>query len=153
MSGRKKRTGDDASKEIEASRGFEHRPLRALESLRASLPGAERAPETEVGDVVAPREPGGSAVPRETSEVGSRPPAGAIVVRRERKGRGGKTITRIAGLRERGAALEALARELKRGLGCGASVDGDELCLQGDLVARAVDALVARGYRGVRAGN
>ena len=121
-----------------------HNPFAALAGLRDSLPGAERAPEA------APT----PARPAAASEAASVPSlASGIVLRRERKGRGGKTITRIDGLPERGAELDTLARELKRGLGCGASVEGDAILLQGDLVERALRDLLARGYRGARAGN
>ena len=43
--------------------------------------------------------------------------------------------------------LERVARELKRGLGCGATVEGDTIVLQGDLAGRAGPWLAARGVR------
>src|SRR6185503_16404460 len=46
-----------------------------------------------------------------------------LVVRRERKGRGGKTATVVEGIRVSPSALERIAREMRRALGCGASVD------------------------------
>lgn len=68
---------------------------------------------------------------------------GKLVLRKERKGRGGKTATILSGL---GPALrEPVARALKRGLGCGATVDGELIVLQGDCASRAAQWLAARG--------
>lgn len=72
---------------------------------------------------------------------------GKIVVRREVKGRGGKTVTRITGLPE--AAREELAGRLKRALGCGAVLEGDDVIVLGDLVDRAASFLEAEGARRV----
>ena len=76
-----------------------------------------------------------------------------VVLRRERKGRGGKTATVSAGLGLPGRDLERVARELKRGLGCGASVEGDTIALHGDLAARAEPWFAARGVRKIVIGS
>lgn len=77
--------------------------------------------------------------------------AGKIVLRREKKGRGGKTVTRIEGLPP--ARLPALASEMKRGLGCGAKVEGEALILLGSLVDRAADWLRDQGAPRIIEGN
>lgn len=74
------------------------------------------------------------------------------VVRMERKGRGGKEATIIEKLELAPAGLETWCRELKQALGCGGSVDGDAIVLQGDLRARLEKVLVARGVRKVTIG-
>jgi translation initiation factor 1 len=81
------------------------------------------------------------------------PPAfkAKLVIRRELKGRGGKTVTRISGLPA--AHREALASQMKKKLGCGAVLEGDELVLLGDLVDRAADWLTERGAPRVIKGN
>lgn len=66
-----------------------------------------------------------------------------IVVRRETKGRGGKTVTRITGLPA--AHRESLADRMKRALGCGATIDADDVLLLGSLVDRAAEWLEAEG--------
>ncbi|HEU4726804.1 MAG TPA: hypothetical protein VFT22_02915 [Kofleriaceae bacterium] len=110
-------------------------PFAALEALRSSLPpGAPPA---------AQRPPGPGAVPR--------PPARAVV-RMERKGRGGKEVTVVDKLGLRPAELEAWCRELKQALGCGGSVDGDLIVLQGDLRARIASVLTAKGIPKVTIG-
>jgi translation initiation factor 1 len=79
--------------------------------------------------------------------------ASKIVLRREKKGRGGKTATVVEGLRLPPSGLERIARELRRALGCGASVEGGTIVVQGDMTARIEPWLVARGARKVVVGN
>jgi translation initiation factor 1 len=79
--------------------------------------------------------------------------AAKIVLRRERRGRGGKTATVVEGIKRPPSALERIARELRRALGCGATVDGDTIVVQGDMAARIEPWLVARGARKVVIGN
>jgi translation initiation factor 1 len=78
---------------------------------------------------------------------------GRIVVRRERKGHGGKTVTVVAGLGLAAPELERLARALRRALGCGAGVDGDRLVVQGDQTPRVQAWLAAQGVRRIVLGN
>jgi translation initiation factor 1 len=76
-----------------------------------------------------------------------------LVVRRERKGRGGKTATVVEGLRVSASALERMARELRRALGCGASVEDGCLVVQGDQATRVERWLVEHGAPKVVIGN
>ena len=78
---------------------------------------------------------------------------GKITLRRERKGHGGKTVTVVAGLRLDARRLERIARALRRALGAGATVDGDLVVVQGDLMARVQPWLTAHGARRIVAGN
>ena len=79
--------------------------------------------------------------------------AAKIVLRREKKGRGGKTATVVDGIKRPPSALDDIARELRRALGCGASIDGDRIVIQGDVAARIQPWLVARGAKKVVIGN
>ena len=76
-----------------------------------------------------------------------------LVVRRERKGHGGKTATVVEGIRVSPSALERIAREIRRALGCGASVEEGRIVVQGDLVARVERWLVEHGAPKVVVGN
>lgn len=78
---------------------------------------------------------------------------GKLVLRREKKGRGGKTVTVIAGLGWRPRELDNLARALRKAFGCGSSVEGDTIILQGDMTERAQRWLSERGARQVVVGN
>lgn len=72
----------------------------------------------------------------------------ALVVRHERKGHGGKTVTVIDGSRVAASAApanwSAFAKELRKALGVGARADGAEVILQGDLVTRVCTLLEER---------
>jgi translation initiation factor 1 len=71
------------------------------------------------------------------------------VVRLERKGRGGKEATVVEKLALPPRALEAWAVEARRALGCGGSIEGDAIVLQGDQRDRAVRWLEGKGVRRV----
>lgn len=92
---------------------------------------------------VAPRDPG-------LPDLGR---CGKLVVRRERKGHGGKTATIVAGIGLPARDLDRLARALRQALGCGASVDGDRLVVQGDQAPRVQAWLAAQGARRIVMGN
>ena len=70
----------------------------------------------------------------------------------ERKGRGGKEVTVVERLELRPAEMETWCRDLKQALGCGGSVDGDAIVLQGDLRTRVPTVLTARGVGKVTVG-
>lgn len=76
-----------------------------------------------------------------------------VVVRRERKGHGGKTVTRIEGLVGNPIELETVMRDMKRGLGCGATMDGTDLLIQGDLCDRVAAFLESQGATHIVHGN
>jgi translation initiation factor 1 len=76
-----------------------------------------------------------------------------IRVRREKKGRRGKTVTTVRGLPLERRELAALAGELKRRCGSGGSVVGDVVEIQGDHCDTLIEALAERGYSAKRAGG
>ncbi|MGI5862815.1 MAG: translation initiation factor [Myxococcales bacterium] len=71
------------------------------------------------------------------------------VIRYERKGHGGKEVTRVEKLGLPAPELERWLRELKHSLGCGGTLDGEDLVLQGDQRERLRGLLEARGVRRV----
>ena len=72
--------------------------------------------------------------------------SGKAVVRQERKGRGGKTVTVIDGVAiHRVADLEALAKTMRKALGAGARVEGKGIVVQGDQRKKAADWLEKQG--------
>jgi translation initiation factor 1 len=82
-------------------------------------------------------------------------PARRVELRREKAGRGGKTVTTLREfpcnlpLRE----LEALCRDLKKSCACGGALKGRVIELQGDVRDRVEPVLRVRGYAPVRAGG
>jgi translation initiation factor 1 len=64
----------------------------------------------------------------------------------EKKGRGGKAVTVIAGLPRNEGFLKALAAELKRGCGTGGTVAAGTVEIQGDQRQRVRALLAAKGF-------
>jgi translation initiation factor 1 len=81
------------------------------------------------------------------------PSDGKVRVRRETKGRGGKTVTTISGVPLAADALHELAGELKRLCGSGGSSKDGLIEIQGDHCERVIQALTERGYTAIRAGG
>ena len=72
-----------------------------------------------------------------------------VVLQMERKGHGGKTVTRLKGLGGESADRNQVAKALRKALGCGARVDGEAIVIQGDVRDRARTWLVAQGVKKV----
>lgn len=111
-----------------------HNPFAALEHLRGRLP----APEPAAVPVAAP--PATASVRR-------------AVVRLERSGRGGKEVTVVEHLGLPGSEQDAWLRSLRSALGCGGTVEGDAIVLQGDHRKRLPALLTARGVKRVTLGS
>jgi len=111
-----------------------HSPFDALQSLdTTSLPAGNDLP------------------PPSPAKAEAIPSKGRLILRREKKERGGKTVVIISGFEpQRGwnsKTLEPLARELRQTIGCGGSVEGREIMLQGDQPERVAEALEKKGFR------
>ena len=78
---------------------------------------------------------------------------GIVRVRREVKGRRGKTVTTISGVPLAESELLDLAAELKRRCGTGGSAKDGVIEIQGDHRDTLVDELAERGYTVKRAGG
>jgi len=78
---------------------------------------------------------------------------GVIRVRRETKGRCGKTVTTVSGVPLGGEALLELASELKRRCGTGGTVKDGVIEIQGDHREPIVAELSRRGFTAKRAGG
>lgn len=119
-------SGDDHGKPF-------NNPFGRLESARDKLPSAP-----------APA-PGSQA-------KAPKPLAPRAVIRMERKGRGGKTATVVEQLGLSAKELDRFCRELKQSLGCGGTVEGATIVLQGDLRDRVKALLEARGVLKISVG-
>ena len=78
---------------------------------------------------------------------------GRVRVTREKKGRGGKTVTVLYGLALPASEMEELAKELKKRCGAGGTVKGNTVEVQGDNVDAVLEVLDARRIKAVRAGG
>jgi translation initiation factor 1 len=78
---------------------------------------------------------------------------GIVRIRRESKGRGGKTVTIIAGVPADEENLKSLAGELKRRCGTGGTVKDGNIEIQGDHREVLREELVKRGFKVKLAGG
>lgn len=107
-------------------------PFEALAGLRDQLPEGPKPPAPP------PAEPASPAKAKLLADK--------LVVARSTKGRGGKTVTTVAGVVD-AKAREALAQELRRALGCGATVDAELVVVQGDQTIRLRALLEGRARK------
>jgi len=110
-------------------------PFAALSGVRDELPRGESSSSQSSQEKRSP-----APSPQPGSELST---CDKLVVQREKKGRSGKTVTRIAGLPP--AQIDGLAKRLKSALGCGATREGDDLVLLGSLSDRVVPWLEKEG--------
>jgi translation initiation factor 1 len=88
--------------------------------------------------------------PRKVAAVQPRPSLpndGIVRLMRDRKGRGGKVVTIIAGVRANPSALDELATTLKRLCGSGGAVKDGVIEIQGDHRDRLTAKLAELGYK------
>ena len=119
-----------------ANRGFVNNPFGALNTggLPSGPPSEQMRPK------------------RTETKVKSK---GRVEVRREKAGRGGKTVTTLREfpscipLKE----LEALTFKFKKICACGGALKGRAIELQGDVCDRVMSELEKLGYKPVRAGG
>ncbi len=117
-------------------------------------PTRETAPPEPPAPAVAPPPPKAAPASASRAPEGPLSPCAKVVARRERKGHGGKTVTRVEGLAALGAAgVDDVARRLRKALGCGATVEGDDVLVQGDQVDRVAEWLEREGARKVVRGT
>ena len=78
---------------------------------------------------------------------------GIARVRRESKGRGGKTVTTIQGLILTLEELKNLTAALKKRCGCGGSLKDGVIEIQGDQVQLLIEELEKRGFTAKKSGG
>ena len=89
----------------------------------------------------------------QTKQAAFAPADGFVRVRRERKGRGGKTVTAVSGVAMGDKELKALASELKRKCGSGGSMSDGVIEIQGDHVDCVMEELAGKGHKLKRSGG
>ena len=105
-----------------------HNPFAALSSMKAPPSSSSSSPPP----------------PKEKKEPARF--AEKVVVRKEKKGHGGKTVTVVQGVLP--SARDETATALKKSLGCGARVDDDgTIVVQGDLLERVIAFFEAQGAK------
>ena len=117
-----------------------HSPFAALRTIAGLPPASSEEAPAGAGPEPPPR----------PAEAGT--PIARAVVRMERSGRGGKEVTVVEQLTLPPAVLAEWLKALKATLGCGGSVEGDTLMLQGDHRKRLTAILISRGVKKVTIG-
>ena len=111
------------------------RPARAARvdasSSRGSRPGSNRGPAAQP----------------------TFPEDGFVRIRREKSGRGGKTVTAVYGVSGADRELDDLLKALKQRCGAGGTREGRTLEIQGDHRDKVEAELIARGHRVKQAGG
>ena len=108
-----------------------HNPFAALAGIKDTLPEGKAAPAPGAAPVKGPAK---------------------AVVRMERVGRAGKEVTVVSHLELSLKEREKWLKALKGALGCGGTLEGDGLVLQGDHRERLPALLEKRGVRKVVVG-
>lgn len=78
---------------------------------------------------------------------------GIVRVMRDRKQRGGKTVTVISGIHGEEKTITALAQQLKKLCGSGGTIKDGNIEIQGDHCDKIITKLTALGYKVKRAGG
>jgi translation initiation factor 1 len=112
---------------------------------------------TEFGDMRKSGGKGAGGKGKKKQRAGARPPAegidGTAKVRREKKGRGGKTVTAVYGLDLDPDSLRDLGKKIKQSCGCGGSAKNGVIEIQGDKVDEVIDILEKEGHAAKKAGG
>ena len=87
------------------------------------------------------------------SEMPTKKSDGIVRISRDRKHRGGKTVTVITGIPIGGEALTSLAQQLKKLCGSGGTVKDGTIEIQGDHCEKVQAKLTELGYKVKRAGG
>lgn len=69
-----------------------------------------------------------------------------LLVRKEKKGRGGKVVTIVEGYKGNPQTLEELTKKIKQQCGVGGATKGKDIIIQGDLADKVVKILISSGY-------
>lgn len=78
---------------------------------------------------------------------------GIARVRRESKGRGGKTVTTVTGVPVSAEVLKELATSLKRRCGTGGALKDGIIEIQGDHVDILIAELIKQGFKAKKSGG
>jgi translation initiation factor 1 len=114
------------NKDLTPQEKLTHNPFAALKAGNS----AEKKTLEPAAGLVLPSPGPQSGVTVKAKPAEAKPKR--VVLRMERKGHGGKEMTRIEKLTLTSTLLEVWLKEIKQSLGCGGVIDGEDLLIQGD---------------------
>ena len=119
-----------------------------MKKSQPTTPAPDTRPDTALAEQLRAKGFNASApaptTPAKTGEI-DLSKSGKIVIRRERKGRGGKTVTLVQWPERPPNDLPRIAQAMRKELGCGSTVEDGAIVLLGDLGQRAHRWLEAHG--------
>ena len=122
------------NKKLTEGEGFtraQEQPLGLSIGALLGVPQKERAAENEEKKTAAMETRGAKA------EAAAPPKISKVALQRQRAGRGGKTVTLVIRPQDYQGDTAALAKELRKSLGCGSTIEDGKIVLQGDIADRA----------------
>lgn len=122
------------NKKLTEGEGFtlaQEQPLGLSIGALLGVPKKTRADENEEKKGAAMDARGAKAEPA------AQPKISKVALQRQRAGRGGKTVTLVILPQDYKGNTAALAKELRKGLGCGSTIEDGKIVLQGDIADRA----------------
>ena len=122
------------NKKLTKGEGFtlaQEQPLGLSIGALLGVPQKTRADENEEKKAATMDARGAKAEPA------AQPKISKVALQRQRAGRGGKTVTLVILPQDYKGDAAALAKELRKGLGCGSTIEDGKIVLQGDIVDRA----------------
>lgn len=125
------------------------------QQLAGTNPAPEKKPtQQDNADNLVYSTAGGRITADTTPAIqGERFADGALRIRRETKGRGGKTVLTITGLTGTLEELTAVCSELKKKCACGGAVKDGVIEIQGDKRELVAQLLQQKGYQVKHAGG
>ena len=121
-------------KKLTEGEGFtiaQEQPLGLSIGALLGVPQKARVDENEEKKAAAVNARGAKA------EAAAQPKISKVALQRQRAGRGGKTVTLVILPQDYKGDTTALAKELRKGLGCGSTIEDGKIILQGDIADRA----------------
>lgn len=122
------------NKKLTEGEGFtlaQEQPLGLSIGALLGVPKKTRADENEEKKGAAMDAHGAKAEPAAPPKISK------VALQRQRAGRGGKTVTLVILPQDYKGDTAALAKELRKGLGCGSTIEDGKIILQGDIADRA----------------
>lgn len=123
------------------------------QQLTGTTAAATKQTATEQADVVYSTATGRIKAEPTAQLQGEAYADGALRIKRETKGRGGKTVLTISGLSATSAELTALCTELKKKCACGGAVKDGVIEIQADKREFVAELLQQKGYKVKQAGG
>ena len=136
-----------ASQSLQASEKFDKQAQSADENENRPKDGEPNGTPHAAKPVAAPDEAAAkkSRDGKSTANPDTLPKISKVSLQRQRAGRGGKTVTLVTLAQDYRGDVAALAKEHRKGLGCGSTIEEGKIILQGDIADRAESRNAKKG--------